>query len=765
MKKNLVLIFSFLLLSINGFAQKKTDFEVQAKVLIKYTGSGLSEVKILKGVKVIEEAAFENHGEITSIIIPNSVEEIKNNAFKGCKNLVSITIPKNVFYIGESFLSGCDNLTTILVDKDNKFYSNGEPGEEGVLYNKGKTVLEHYHASINKNMFRVPDNITKIRRLAFEDSKLASIVFPASLDSIESLAFKGCENLNALEIPKNVIFIGDSIFTGCGKIGRIDVNTANQNYLSQEGVFYNKNKSILIKYPPLKEKTVFLIPNGVEHILADAFLNVKNLSSISLPKTLVDIADNAFAGCDNLKTVEIKKESEFKYPANLFKGIDLSKGKLIVPVERKSFYLGAAVWKDFGIIIDTKENGDFEINEQRNLIKYLGSGGEVRIPEGVIALEDSIFSYNDAVTSIYIPKSVSRITPEIFSFCTNLRSIQVDENNHHYFSQNGVLYNVNKTTLITYPAKKEGKTFSIPGTVKAIEAGAFFYCENLRTIDMPISVEEIGDNAFVLCNNLSYIKIPAKVHKIGAKAFMGCLNMEAIEVQWNNPIKVPVDAFNNIRFSSCQLVVPDSINMWAYQEAAVWNRFKNITSHDAYVEYVRTANFKPDNVIGSLSGKVKEIVETNSSKGKSTKNVYHLNPNGQLTYMEITSPDGSASLIVNYEYHEETGQIVRLISQPSGDVSLIEEISIDQSPYIHTSLGNYTYEYFYDEGKMIKATRKGNDVVEEIKLSDIFENRPYQSNDDITYIGYGYDAKKNWIRRTGKSPDKTVITSRKIVYY
>ena len=71
-----------------------------------------------------------------------------------------------------------------------------------------------------------------------------------------------------------------------------------------------------------------------------------------------------------------------------------------------------------------------------------------------------------------IPAGVTSIGEGVFSSCTGLTSIKVDAGNTSYSSQDGVLYNHDKTVLIQCPAGKTG-FFAIPGSVTSIGTEAF----------------------------------------------------------------------------------------------------------------------------------------------------------------------------------------------------------------------------------------------------------------------------------------------------
>ena len=69
---------------------------------------------------------------------------------------------------------------------------------------------------------------------------------------------------------------------------------------------------------------------------------------------------------------------------------------------------------------------------------------------------------------------------------------KTEQNNANYSSENGVLYNIDETTLIAYPVGKEESSFSIPTSVTTIAEEAFIGCTNLISVTIPESVTDIG---------------------------------------------------------------------------------------------------------------------------------------------------------------------------------------------------------------------------------------------------------------------------------
>jgi len=129
---------------------------------------------------------------------------------------------------------------------------------------------------------------------------------------------------------------------------------------------------------------------------------------------------------------------------------------------------------------------------------------KVVIQEGVTSIGGWAFSGCSSLTSIEIPSSVTSIGGAFFA-CVSLASIDVEGGNEYYSSENGVLFNKDKTTLMRYPQGKAGKYYFIPNSVTSIEGGAFYACRSLISIEIPNSVTSIGIMAFGICESLTHI--------------------------------------------------------------------------------------------------------------------------------------------------------------------------------------------------------------------------------------------------------------------
>ncbi|EKD55533.1 MAG: WD40-like protein Beta Propeller [uncultured bacterium] len=181
----------------------------------------------------------------------------------------------------------------------------------------------------------------------------------------------------------------------------------------------------------------------------------------------------------------------------------------------------------------------------------------VIIPNSITSIGKNAFYCCANLTNINIPASVISIGPSAFGYCDNLTCITVDNANPNYSSEDGVLYNKNKTTLIQFPGGKSSP-FTIPTSVSSIEEFAFSRCNNLSSITIPDNVTFIGIYAFTCCKNLTNVNIGKGITKIGIGVFNGT-NLSSINIPSN------ISIIDNGSFSECNnltnIIIPNSVSI------------------------------------------------------------------------------------------------------------------------------------------------------------------------------------------------------------
>ena len=183
--------------------------------------------------------------------------------------------------------------------------------------------------------------------------------------------------------------------------------------------------------------------------------------------------------------------------------------------------------------------------------------GAVVIPNGVTSLSPNAFAGSDSLTEVTVPTSTSSIPSGVFEGITSLTAINVIEPNSDFSSDLGVLFNDDKSILLTYPAGREVADYIVPVSVTTIAAYSFTNSTNLESIRIPGSVKviedsafnhatsiervvfvengltTIGDTAFYRATSLTNLSIPSSVTSIGSYAFSGAGSLTDITIPTN----------------------------------------------------------------------------------------------------------------------------------------------------------------------------------------------------------------------------------------
>jgi hypothetical protein len=142
------------------------------------------------------------------------------------------------------------------------------------------------------------------------------------------------------------------------------------------------------------------------------------------------------------------------------------------------------------------------------------------IPDEATSISGDAFHGWYNLPSITIPSRITSIGDRVFENMERLAGITVDANNANYSSQDGILYNKNKTEIIFVPRAISG-TITIPSGVTSIDSYAFYLRTSLASITIPSSVTSIGSSAFSTCTSLQTINIQGHSSQESADAAWG----------------------------------------------------------------------------------------------------------------------------------------------------------------------------------------------------------------------------------------------------
>ena len=273
----------------------------------------------------------------------------------------------------------------------------------------------------------------------------------------------------------------------------------------------------------------------VTHIGAGVFSYFQNVTHVTIPGGITNIAEGVFDG-QSLVNITVDKSNKYfkdvdgilfskdgivlmRYPAGRdFPAYVIPKGV----VDIGSFAFAGGRLADISIPDSVVNIGDYAFREGSftsitipNSVTSIGNGAfsssaltSITIPNSVTSIGDMTFSWS-AITSITIPDSVTSIGDRAFAICYGLTTVTIPDGvtsiGREAFS--GCIY-LSSVTM--------------PNSVTSIGDRAFSDCFSLSSITMSSNIVSIGAGAFYFCTNLSSITIPGSVTSIGESAFLEC---------------------------------------------------------------------------------------------------------------------------------------------------------------------------------------------------------------------------------------------------
>ena len=235
----------------------------------------------------------------------------------------SLTLPKEVTHGGITYTVTSVEfvsrwgamLQSVTVASDNTYLL----AENGVIFNKDKTVLLGYLPGKPDASYTVPASVTKLGDYTFSKvSALTSVTLPDGLKTIGSNTLWKCENLTTLNLPSSLESIGS------------------------HSIYHIKVSSMVV-------------PENIKVLDAFFLALCPELTSVELPSTLTKIEYNAFSYNPKLKTVTCKAATPPVIEAGKNVFTDTPIGfvtTLRVPAGSKALYQAAEGWEDFGTIVE-----------------------------------------------------------------------------------------------------------------------------------------------------------------------------------------------------------------------------------------------------------------------------------------------------------------------------------------------------------------------------------------------------------------------------
>ena len=260
-----------------------------------------TELSLKSGITNISGYAFYEEKNLTSVKIPETVNRIGNWAFLDCEGLKNVNIPDGVKRIESWTFSNCSSLTNITVPDS-------------------VTVLDGLAFSYCTNLknIELSKNLTEIGMGALSHcTSLETIDIPDSVIIMDNIAMAGCSELKSVNIGSNLKTVGGQVFAGCTSLEKVNVNLNNKNYTSENGIWYDKNKTKIILYPYNKKDSAYTTPTSLKELCNGyvgsygTLLDNSNLKTVTIEKNVAKIDDYAIGFVFDFDNYKINKVKDF----------------------------------------------------------------------------------------------------------------------------------------------------------------------------------------------------------------------------------------------------------------------------------------------------------------------------------------------------------------------------------------------------------------------------------------------------------------------
>lgn len=527
----------------------------------------------LTNVKVITLGvnAFMGCTSLKEIKNMNAIGTAFSGAFQGCTSLKSIDI-QGMHVTGESVFRGCTNLSEVITGKytaigDYMFANctslksieiNGSTVGANAFENCARLTTVHFgsvdsdctigsEAFLNSALRKVTyaDGFTalKIGNRAFKNTSLTEVTLPEGLIELGEGLFENTLSVSKIILPASFTFeqisFSGTLFTG------IEVSiSSDSDYVIEDGVLYNKDKSILLALYD-NSKTSVTIPESVVSIYDYAFAQSKILE-VTIPASVKSIGNGAFKG-SKVINVTFEGEGITAIGKETFRNSGLN--SIVLPSSVNS--IGEYAFAQSAITaisLDVEEIAEHAFDSCSKL-------KTVTISDKLQILGDDAFLKCELVEEITLP-SAKEVGQGVFIGMKSLKKVVIGDG-------------VETLGEFTFYALPELESVELGSSITIIPESTFFACTKLKSVKHK-GIVEVEEYAFAYCNSLSEFDF-STVEIIGDMAFNNCNGLKVLNLDSAREIGIGAFAMDNLRggVTSINLAVAEEIGNSAFESTNI----------------------------------------------------------------------------------------------------------------------------------------------------------------------------------------------------
>lgn len=451
---------------------------------------------IITGVTSVSNRAFSDCINLEEVVVEDSFEKIEASAFSGCIKLSELNLnqAKELKTIGANAFFNCISLSKVTLPE----------GITSVESDAFSIDTETYEEVQKQTDVYYDGGLTKWLKISFANPKSNPMYMTGG-----NLYVNGSDLVTELSAKDSAsTYIGGNVFAGCLSLTKVDLTDVTEigayafaksnvsgevvipqtvkkfgTYAFSECTFVEK---LIWKSSNAIAMGAFQYDTGMKEVVISgnvtslsnwAFEECSNLTKVTLPDTMVTIAQRSFHNCSSLKEINIPT-GVTNIGNSAFSGCT-SLEKIALPDSVKS--LGLSVFY------------------------YCSNLKEIRLSEGLTDLGTSCLSNCKSLETVRLPESLTSISASAFNGCSNL------------------------------------KTIRIPASVTEIKTRAFYMCNALSSVyfsgmECPTIVSDtfgyitaasvlvyIPENAVAYTDNTTLTKIAGHLYSTKVVAAINCI--------------------------------------------------------------------------------------------------------------------------------------------------------------------------------------------------------------------------------------------------